>query len=765
MSSSAPGLTPAIRVSPSCPPAEALFYFRSSSGALPQQARTPVPKAAMIYNLLDTHPARAVDTPDNSKGVDGDGRGTAGTPLVGEEAISALRSQTCETLLQYQSPGVDTEPSASCIPQTSRNRHRRAALPPSNTGELGNAPPREEGSAACLATYTPPEDSPEVALKKRAFRIGTWNTRGKTDPSGGSKFNTAKMIMKLEKIDILVITETHIKEDSPPSVRGMKVLAHTGISGNRAGVAICALDTGVWSCASSEVLIPGHAIICELYHSVSTESLQVLGVYGDISGYTARTEFYQNLYYKISDYILEINGQDQRSTKTWKGCIAAGDWNFVDRDEDRFPTKVPSSATKDCRGIFKDIKTLCMLQDTGRRKSTYRDHTFSQNAWGVCVASRLDRIYRLRDGWTSSIPIPIKTNHSDHHFVWSDCFLSDPKVEIAIPAPRLPRLDKLDDSFWSNVLREWNALTCGDINLHRWTDFKKSVLQYGLESRRKQNKSTTNRWKEILRGDAISNEELEELTFDWDNHFGKEGTRSQAADSVHKPGKRVQPAGRKDPVNTRKAVLYPDVSECNQRVGTRLVLTSSHTVAVPTKLPLPSVADQLDIRLVAMRKAQLKKYKEMERLHTSEWYRLSSNKEKDERGSRASISVEGLRQPTSLTATTDLRHMLHIAHNHFRDLHRVQEPSDERRYLQNKLLEEITEEYGQKPAPDTVLTGNYGLEEVIELKTKMPNTAPGPDGLPYGFYKKLASKLELAIKNGAEVTSFWDTFTDLSNEI
>ena len=246
----------------------------------------------MIYNLLDTHPAKAVDTPDNCKGVDGDGGGTAGTPLIGVEAISAFSSRKCETLLRCQSPGVDTEPSTSRISRTSRNRRRWAALPPSNTGDLGNAPPREGGSAARHTINTPTEDSPEVILKKRAFRIGTWNIRGKTDPSGGSKFNTAKMIMKLEKVDVLVITETHTKQDSPPDVRGMKILAHTGISGNRAGVAICALDTGVWSCTSSEVLILGHAIICELYHSVSMESFRILRVYGDISNYTARTDFY-----------------------------------------------------------------------------------------------------------------------------------------------------------------------------------------------------------------------------------------------------------------------------------------------------------------------------------------------------------------------------------------------------------------------------------------------------------------------------------------
>ena len=269
-----------------------------------------------------------------------------------------------------------------------------------------------------------------------------------------------------------------------------------------------------------------------------------------------------------------------------------------------------------------------------------------------------------------------------------------------------------------------------------------------------------------MRRDAISHDELEGLSFDWDTHFRYEDAQTTAASNANKPGggKRVA-SQKKDPINTRKAVLFPDVSASSQHAGTRPGLTSNHLTAVPAGSPLPSVADQLDIRLVAMRKAQLMRYKEMERLHTSEWYQLSSNKEKDERGSRASISVEGLRRPTSTSAITDLKHMLHIAHNHFRDLHKAQQPLEEHQYLQNELLGEIAVEYGQKPAPNTVLTGSYSLEEVMELKAKMPNTAPGPDGLPYGFYKKLASKLELANKNGAEMTSFWDAFTDLSNEI
>ncbi len=88
------------------------------------------------------------------------------------------------------------------------------------------------------------------------------------------------MIMKLEKVDVLVLTETHSLAASPPSVRGLTVLSHTGISANRA-------DNGRWSCLSSNELVPGHAIIAELYNSVSTETFASLGVYGDISSYVA----------------------------------------------------------------------------------------------------------------------------------------------------------------------------------------------------------------------------------------------------------------------------------------------------------------------------------------------------------------------------------------------------------------------------------------------------------------------------------------------
>ena len=67
----------------------------------------------MIFKLASSRPTKAVDTPDNSKGVDGDGGGTAGTSPVGVGAAGANGSHPCEIPPQLQSPGAVAEPIVS----------------------------------------------------------------------------------------------------------------------------------------------------------------------------------------------------------------------------------------------------------------------------------------------------------------------------------------------------------------------------------------------------------------------------------------------------------------------------------------------------------------------------------------------------------------------------------------------------------------------------------------------------------------------------
>ena len=248
----------------------------------------------MSFKLASSCPAKAVDTSDNSKRVDSDGGGTAGTSPVGMGAAGANGSHPCEIPPQLQSPGAIAEPTTSQCSRTSQTTSSRAAWSPGMSGNLGNMPPSPRGVVAHCTTdpinESPPSapvHTPDIHLKKHAIRLGTWNMRGCNGPSNLSKLDTTKMLMKLEKVDLMVLTETHSNYDSPPAVRGMSVLSHTGISSTRAGVAICAIDNGQWSCKSSVILVPGHALLCELYNTVSTETLYLLGVYANISDYPA----------------------------------------------------------------------------------------------------------------------------------------------------------------------------------------------------------------------------------------------------------------------------------------------------------------------------------------------------------------------------------------------------------------------------------------------------------------------------------------------
>src|SRR5258706_10636465 len=127
------------------------FCFGFSNGALPHQARTPVPKAAMIYKLASSRPAWAVDTSDNSRRVDSDGGGAAGTSLAGVGAVSAIGNQLCEIPFQLQSTGAVVEPTLSCHSRTSRTSRAssiRAAQSPGFTRSLGNVSLPPGGEAA-----------------------------------------------------------------------------------------------------------------------------------------------------------------------------------------------------------------------------------------------------------------------------------------------------------------------------------------------------------------------------------------------------------------------------------------------------------------------------------------------------------------------------------------------------------------------------------------------------------------------------------------
>ena len=155
------------------------------------------------------------------------------------------------------------------------------------------------------------------------------------------------------------------------------------------------------------------------------------------------------------------------------------------------------------------------------------------------------------------------------------------------------------------------------------------------------------------------------------------------------------------------------------------------------------------------------------------WFQLSSNMEADERGSRASISVEGLRCPSDTLASTTLSDMLPIAHEFFVDLHTPIPPSADRARMQASLLDEVSDSYSHIPGPPLMI-GPFSLDEVSSLIPKMHNTSPGPDGIPNQFWKALASRVTssrpprakgLPRSAGPSLPSFWKVFQSLTDDL
>ncbi len=202
-------------------------------------------------------------------------------------------------------------------------------------------------------------------------------------------------------------------------------------------------------------------------------------------------------------------------------------------------------------------------------------------------------------------------NHSDHHFVWSDCFITAPNVEIAIPAPRLPSLKLLDDGpFWPQILSAWSDLSSGDVSLPSWSAFKRYVLKTGLSISKSRKKSVTDNWKSALRGDGMSGDELAGITFDWRASRSVDPVATRVAGGGWQsamPAYDSHPSTLRCP---RKAVLFPDALADLSAV--RPVLNAPSQGAHVPPAPVRNVADFLDARLAAKRASQLKKYKDME---------------------------------------------------------------------------------------------------------------------------------------------------------
>jgi len=158
------------------------------------------------YKLASSCPTKAAGTSNNGRRTGSDGRVTVDNPSAGVGAAGAIGSHFCEIPPHQPSPGVAGEPTASW------QSHYRHSCSTASGGVSGTH------THEAVAVNKPPKPQ-DMKLKNRTFCIGTWSIRGRnfTNPEGSTinKISLAEGIMSVEKIDILVITETHTNVDSP----------------------------------------------------------------------------------------------------------------------------------------------------------------------------------------------------------------------------------------------------------------------------------------------------------------------------------------------------------------------------------------------------------------------------------------------------------------------------------------------------------------------------------------------------------------------
>src|SRR5258707_5851836 len=175
------------------------------------------------HKLATSCPAQAVGAPTGGV-LDGDGGGTAGPSHTGGWAVRANGSQPREIPPRRSSPGVNIEPTTS-----RRSSPLRRAQTPVSADSSGRSS-LETGGAA--EPFPPAVTPPPFSLQPCRFRVGTWNVHSKPFRKNGkqnAKPPLIHIIMDVEKIDLLVVTETHSPDNLSFSVPTSAVLAQSGI--------------------------------------------------------------------------------------------------------------------------------------------------------------------------------------------------------------------------------------------------------------------------------------------------------------------------------------------------------------------------------------------------------------------------------------------------------------------------------------------------------------------------------------------------------
>ena len=528
--------------------------------------------------------------------------------------------------------------------------------------------------------------------------IGTLNIKGKLTQNRQSKYKLLSEMMRMNKIAILAVQETHLNEEEAKLIEinnpRIKII-NNGHYTNKLGVAFVLNQDYTKNVEyKHEVIIKDRA--SRLQIKIRDMELDMINIYMPNT-----TKAKQNT-------IKEIQNKIQNTTS--ERSIILGDFNLVEDSLDRYPSHKDNDKTV---GMLSEmLKTNKMVDIWREMNKDERDFTFTQA--GTNSLARIDRIY-VHENAKENMNNPQIQNAaklSDHKMATIEIT----KTKTKNDGPGLWRL--------SNGLLKHEKFTekARDILLQ----LEKDIEQY----KKRENKLKHKReMKEIRKSNpqTLYNKAKQRIT----KLAIKISQQNGKAARLYKEGL------IKDLKNAKKNLKD---NERDEEALTNIIL-------------LENKLDELKYNQTKKSKDNAKaRYKEKGEKCTKYWFDLTKPKHTKE-------SIAEL-QDEQGKITNDSRKMAIIATEHHKMLQAKPETEANRKQEIKDVLNAIEKEINETEWIQ--LNEGVSQEEVSEaLKNSKNGKAPGADGLTYEFWKEMNKTVTRKNKKENAINALFKVIQDI----
>lgn len=549
------------------------------------------------------------------------------------------------------------------------NEHLRTSGP-----ERSNSRPGNELEESLPGHSSETHEHPRYTRNSVTF--GTFNIRGRQTNNKKSKFKEVTTIMLLNNIDLLVVQESRLTQELTNEIRKELPGYHFITNGTRStkeGITlIIKKQIGQRIRIAHTILIPGRASHFKV--ELKEQTINLVGVHFP-NELEKKLEFTE----KISKALDNLN--------TTQDLIILGDFNFVERNEDRLPARNDPYAIRE---QFTKLKTKVRVKDGWEQYNPDKaDYTYHQEATGS--KARIDRIYMPEAlcERTSKWEILSSAGLSDHDIVTTS--LEQKNCPEVGPGAFRIRLELLTNG---EFIKETAKIL---------KNTKTRMEQYKERMNEAATEEEIQETRKVLTPQSIWRETKAKIT-NKAKEIQKSNSRrkTEKLRNLMKEYKRKMEAQRKE-----KELTVRQIEE------------------------LKNIKRKIDD--IQRQKLETAQERARARYHlygeqcTKYWFNLN-------KGNKAQSSINGL-EDIEGNLKTESKEMCTIASNHHKKLQTAPESSEERVTATQRILRKTERRVNAEDRQ--ILSKDINKEEIEQaLKEAKNGSAPGKDGIPYELYKR-----------------------------